>query len=820
MESNITNVYPIGSEPNIHYLPWLIFLSYVVSLIGAITTVELLHRRVAGAGWRNWVQLGACSVSFGLVAIWCMHFVGNRAIVLGKGEEEIQLYYSSTFTAVSAILPIIVIFMGLLVADHFHKGMKGRPTRYFAMLTCGICSGAAVTEMHYLGNNGTTDYRLLNDWRHIAGAAGIAVGACIVSFALFFHWSAHWMNTLWRRLIVACFLALAVSGMHWTAAAGTRYQIIGYHEGPGTARNVNMIIAICLCLSACGVCFALGFLKQRLHRILKERAQQVVLAVATFDEEGRLLVTQSGLMPCQTITRQFHQRTFDEEFSTTHAVFQWIYRISRNWGGIVDLVPFMRDHLVSTGYLQTYTPVMGGTSRTSIGYDDHPNYSSTFRELFCVTAQDIARSLDTRLQDLGCLYEDLFTTGTLSSNLRIIRREPTGGNAIIAAEVAASPGDVETGVANSILFGKGQMLVLTRKVATEEANRLQNAGYRFANLEQIGEPLARSLQIPREELSLMVARLQLFCNRKPWVPTTGTYLAAFLIQPSPSFKGLDIIVPRHTPDRLPLVPLSPNAIMPSEAKLLAQLDGMSLDECLVRIVQNLGTAGNESDLCLERFRNAIKELLKEVPESVLRCATFSSQPLRVNHGGSPNDSNQARVIAFCGIKEVYNQSLQSKDLRHVPLSFFACQQRVYPGCPDHAILARKTHTEFSTLLAGSTMEKQLPPRPGSKWPWPFSKSRNTSELSMQPDNSSEKGLFNVTPYASTDATNNPRNILGGIMVSQDVVISENTKDGCQMEMIDFGLSSVATGVEDREQLTLVDKLMSITTSFRDPHTRS
>lgn len=62
------------------------------------------------------------------------------------------------------------------------------------------------------------------------------------------------------------------------------------------------------CLSACAVCFLLGFLKQRQRRMLKHRAQQVVLAIATFDADGRLLVSQSGLMPCQTITQQFHQR--------------------------------------------------------------------------------------------------------------------------------------------------------------------------------------------------------------------------------------------------------------------------------------------------------------------------------------------------------------------------------------------------------------------------------------------------------------------------------------------------------------------------------
>jgi NO-binding membrane sensor protein with MHYT domain len=79
-----------------------------------------------------------------------MHFVGNRAIVLGDGEDEIQLYYSSTFTAVSAILPIIVIFLGLLVADRFYRGSKRSATRYVSLLLCGLCTGAAVTEYEAL----------------------------------------------------------------------------------------------------------------------------------------------------------------------------------------------------------------------------------------------------------------------------------------------------------------------------------------------------------------------------------------------------------------------------------------------------------------------------------------------------------------------------------------------------------------------------------------------------------------------------------------------------------------------------------------------
>lgn len=253
-----------------------------------------------------------------------MHFVGNRAIVLGDGEQEIQLYYSPAYTALSAIIPVVVIFLGLMIADRFYRRSKHAAIRVVSLVVCGICAGAAITEMHYLGNNGTTNYRLHLSWPHVFGAAGIAVGASLLSFGLFFHWSGSWLNNIFRRCIVACFLALAVSGMHWTGAAGTWYEVQGYHAGSGKERNITLIIALCLvrppcsnsktttnshqCLSACFVCFLLGFLKQRHRRLLKDRARQVVLACATFDESGKLLVSQGGLLPCQTITRQFHQR--------------------------------------------------------------------------------------------------------------------------------------------------------------------------------------------------------------------------------------------------------------------------------------------------------------------------------------------------------------------------------------------------------------------------------------------------------------------------------------------------------------------------------
>ena len=236
--------------------------------------VCLEHSASEQLAYKHRVQIAGCSVSFGLVAIWCMHFVGNRAIVLGDGEDEIQLYYSPTFTAISAIIPVVVIFLGLMVADRFYKRSKHAAVRVVSLIVCGICAGAAITEMHYLGNNGTTNYHLHLSWPHVFGAAGIAVGASLLSFGLFFHWSGSWLNNIFRRAVVACFLALAVSGMHWTGAVGTWYEVRGYHDGSGQERNITLIIALCLVRILCSICGNLANIPsvfERLFRLLFAR---------------------------------------------------------------------------------------------------------------------------------------------------------------------------------------------------------------------------------------------------------------------------------------------------------------------------------------------------------------------------------------------------------------------------------------------------------------------------------------------------------------------------------------------------------------------
>lgn len=58
-----------------HYQPGFIVLSYVVSLVGAWTTLELLLKRTGGSGLYNVLLLIGAGVAFGSTATFGMHFV-------------------------------------------------------------------------------------------------------------------------------------------------------------------------------------------------------------------------------------------------------------------------------------------------------------------------------------------------------------------------------------------------------------------------------------------------------------------------------------------------------------------------------------------------------------------------------------------------------------------------------------------------------------------------------------------------------------------------------------------------------------------------
>lgn len=182
------------------------------------------------------------SITMGGIGIWCMHFIGNRAIVLGSGEKEIQILYNVAFTGTSFVLPVIV----LLVA-FYSVGVEEKAS-YLRILTGGLLTGSSVCGMHYVGQLGIANYKCSYHVANVVGSAIIAIFSSTAALGIFFRWRATWTDSWWRRGICACLLATAVSGMHWTATVGTIYKERDSSMKHGTQLSRSQVVIICAVL--------------------------------------------------------------------------------------------------------------------------------------------------------------------------------------------------------------------------------------------------------------------------------------------------------------------------------------------------------------------------------------------------------------------------------------------------------------------------------------------------------------------------------------------------------------------------------------------
>lgn len=247
--------YRVGDVVSYHYNPLIVVASCVVALIGSATTVELLHRkRGTRQTWINWYgallrstsnqrrlnQL-AIAVALGLVAIWCMHYVGNRAIIMGDGSPMMQLNYSASFTALSALLPIVCLLIAFTLLE---IQQPDQPLFWPFLMVSGFICALSICGMHYIGNFGISNYSLYNPAAFVIGAASIALGASISALSLFYYFREKWVNNLVMRMLCATVLAAAVSGMHWLATAGTTYILKVPGGGNTGDRNTVLIVGL------------------------------------------------------------------------------------------------------------------------------------------------------------------------------------------------------------------------------------------------------------------------------------------------------------------------------------------------------------------------------------------------------------------------------------------------------------------------------------------------------------------------------------------------------------------------------------------------
>ena len=225
--------------------PLLVVLSYLVSVLGSFTALQLAIAIPAAHGAQRWRAIFAAGAAMGGGAIWAMHFIAMLAC-----QMKIPVTYDLTITIASAVIAIVSCMAGLAIAS---AGVFG----WGKLIVAGIFMGLGVTGMHY---SGMAAMRMPADIHYdmtlVAVSAAIAIVASIVALWLAFNLRG-WLQMLGSALV----MGVAVCGMHYTgmlAASFTPNQagaaalaggISGANLGMGIFAVTTLLLATVLTLS-------------------------------------------------------------------------------------------------------------------------------------------------------------------------------------------------------------------------------------------------------------------------------------------------------------------------------------------------------------------------------------------------------------------------------------------------------------------------------------------------------------------------------------------------------------------------------------------
>ncbi|KAM3462833.1 hypothetical protein NHJ6243_003839 [Beauveria neobassiana] len=668
-------------------------LSYAVSLVGAGSTLELMRRRTSHKGFHNFFLLAGAAMCMGGIAIWSMHFIGNRALFIFDGQSDLQIAYSTGLTVASLFVPILVLLLAFLAVTNNDR------VQWWKISLAGCLSGGAICGMHYLGNASISNYHCTYTAAYVVGAAIIAVSASTTALAVFFVFESSWKSAWWRRALCAAVLAGAVSGMHWCAAVGTQYVLLGPRAGSGMSRDSTIIIVICLAIAAFVVTGACAIYSVIIKRSYASRAQQVVLAAAVFDKRGRILVNKEGLLPTEVVTDSLLLRSNDEIFDTNHPLFHWAYRASRNWASISNLITRMVAHVGQLAR-QRYS------SSVKLMQEDGspiPQYDVVCCELFSIAAASLASKLRVNLADVGVLWDEIFATGrTQGSNPQPVEERAPTPPARHSSKMADSDSLAEKAEVTRIEYGRGSLMVLVQHVPTRHVGeQLESIGYRFAELDQVVGIMRASMQIKTPDLGLRLRQMAAL-NESETALAPGVHVGAFAIRARVDHTGFDVLVRRRSRDMLPTVPLPMEHL---EQRHIGYLNHLQ-NQTMTVVTDRLAAAVSEHT-DIGTFASTLLEGITELRSTFEDDGTFDNailmqQPIKIPYYGRDRTSLSlnATVIMFQLVLPIHNV-IHIPKCTFIPLRFFKIKQLSQENSPYHLDFSHAVHRDMSSILQSS-----------------------------------------------------------------------------------------------------------------------
>ncbi|KAK8086164.1 FAD dependent oxidoreductase-domain-containing protein [Apiospora phragmitis] len=785
-------------------------LSYIISLIGAAATLELMNRRTSRNGYFNHFLLVSSSITMGGIAIWCMHYIGNRAIELADGQLELQIAYSGGFTALSFFIPIMVLLLAFVAAGT-------NQVSWYRIGDSGSLAGGAICGSKWAsrftpyvarlcttrGNASIANFTCIYSTANVVGSVLIAMAASTAALSLFFLFRASWTGSWWKRGICAVLLAGAVSGMHWCASTGTEYRLVRLSSGTSPlSRNTTVIVVICLSVGASLTLAATAIWTAHVMRKTATKAQQIILAAAIFDRAGRILVTPDGLLPSEKVTDTYIERRHDDVFNVANPLFHWMFRVSRNWSGVSSVIDNMADHLADL-------PRNRRDGRVRLIDEDGQlvdNYDVVFRELFCLAAKGLADKTREQLANVGILWDEILPTGALAPRPAspIAKDRPRSETAREKSmEDAAEKGE---GWRSGHEYSRGSLMFLVRRLdKSRDVERLEAAGYRFADVNQISHIISSNMQIKAQNVDSKLMDMAAFAEEKTMMEP-GVHMGFFGVQARVG-GGFDIVVRRGARNLLPTVQMSEEPLESWQLDLIRQLDGLRV----TAICSNLKESKRVSpalSLFASKIAKSVEILRALVKSPIFDEATLTARvvqvPCRAPFGSS--SANNCTMISLRVVIPIHINIL-SPHYDLMPLSFFKVQQLVYKDSPQHIDFARSIHRELAPIVNARNPQAALPssrrnkPTPSSARHRFFGHTRSSASGHSVDDDgnsiptkirtkSSATSTHSVSTLLRTRAEsdrrlddtlsdrslvpktdNQQQSTLGGIMVSQEITVN-------------------------------------------------
>jgi diguanylate cyclase (GGDEF)-like protein len=224
-----------------------------------------------------WLLGGAVAMGTG---IWSMHFIGMLAFSL-----PIALAYDIPTTIASLFIAI--------VASGFALGVANRPRISFGHLSvAAVLLGSGISAMHYVGMAAIQITPMITyEPVLLAASVAVAIGASFTALWLFFRLR-RGRSSLMRlaRLGAAFVMGIAISGMHYTAMAASRFSPASFCIGAGITDQ--RWLALTIAVPAIAVLSITTILlvydahlesRTRKHNELLERANAQLEHAATHD---------------------------------------------------------------------------------------------------------------------------------------------------------------------------------------------------------------------------------------------------------------------------------------------------------------------------------------------------------------------------------------------------------------------------------------------------------------------------------------------------------------------------------------------------------